>query len=88
MEVRIQSTENVGPCLAIIKAREAPIDAHKSISLQIQVITMNIDRETETNQEETNQSFFNRLHQFTRHFYAPLARSARLNVQVMMTIVC
>ena len=83
LDVRMPTTGKVSAYLAIIKAREAPIDAKTSLSNQIQVLSMSIDGDGETPSDEMNQSFFTRLHQLTRHYYAPLARSARNNSQVL-----
>lgn len=86
MDVKMPVTSNITAYLAVIKAREAPLDLKYPLPNQIQVISMTIDREEEAQQDEVNQSFFTRLHQFTRHYYAPLARSARQNTQVSPTI--
>eukprot|EP01032_Pedospumella_encystans_P010301 gene10301-12053_t len=80
-DVKMPVSANITAYLAVIKAREAPLDNKYPLSNQVQVISMTIDRESESQQDEVNQSFFTRLHQFTRHFYAPLARSARQNTQ-------
>jgi hypothetical protein len=82
MDVRMHVATNITAYLAVVKAREAPLDPKYPLVNQIQVISMTIDRDGEAQQDEVNQSFFTRLHQFTRHFYAPLARSARQNTQV------
>lgn len=83
VDVKMPVTSNVTAYLAIIKARESPLDLKFPLTNQVQVISMTIDREEEAQQDEVNQSFFTRLHQFTRHYYAPLARSARQNTQVL-----
>lgn len=77
LDVRMPANSAVVAGLAVIKAREAPIDSAKSLSSQIQVISMSLDGDGELGSEESSQAFFSRLHQVTKHYYAPLARSAR-----------
>jgi hypothetical protein len=81
-DVRMPTTNSAVAYLALIKAREMPLDAKQPIPNQTQVISMTVDAEGDASSDEVNQSFFSRLHQCTRHYYAPLARSARNNKQV------
>lgn len=83
MDVKIPISNDISAYLAVIKAREAPLDLKSSLPNQLQVITMTVNADDEASTSEINQSFFTRLHQFTRHYYAPLARSARNNTQVL-----
>ena len=63
--------------LTVIKAREAPLEDKVPLSNQLQIVSMTVDKDGETGQGDINQSFFSRMSQCTRHYYAPLARSAR-----------
>lgn len=88
VDVKLSSTSDAVAYLAVIKAREAPLDLKYALNSQIQIVAMSMDRDSESTTDEVNQSFFGRLHQFTRHYYAPLARSARQNAQVRTGVVC
>jgi dynein heavy chain 1 len=63
-------------CVVVVKAREGPLDVTRPLPPQVQVVAVTVDRASEDD-EDINQALFARLHQLTRHYYAPLVRCAR-----------
>lgn len=84
LDVRMPASSVVSAYLAIIKAFEAPLDSKTPIANQVQIMSMVVDAGEEGSADEVSHSFFARIHQVTRHFYAPLARSARGHSQVQL----
>jgi hypothetical protein len=65
--------------MALLKAHDAPLISTRPISTQLQIVSLVLDKDNV--QEDANQAFFMHLHQFTRHLYAPLTKSARQHAQ-------
>jgi hypothetical protein len=85
LDVRMPTgSSGVGAYLAVIKAFEAPLDTKSPIANQVQIISMAIDVAGGSSSDDISHSFFSRLHQLTRHYYAPLARSARGSTHVRL----
>lgn len=82
LDVRMPTSTGVAAYVAVIKAFEAPLHSKTQISSQVQIMSMTVDASGESSSDEINQAFFARLHQVTRHYYAPLARLAKGNSQV------
>lgn len=61
------------PCIAIVKSRETQLDASKPIAFQVQVTTISVGGDNESNSGWL--SLLSLLQQFTRHVYAPLIRT-------------
>ena len=74
LDVKIQS--KVSSRVAFVKTSSLSLDSNKPIANQVQVISMHGDPNLDA--ESANQSFYAQLLQVTRHLYSPLARSARI----------
>lgn len=66
--------------IVLIKSKDLPLDATRPMSAQIQVASVMSDAKGE--EEVKSSAYLQNMHQFTRHFLAPIARSIRANTHV------